>query len=160
MFSRIIYTILVITLWSCDQFTLVKKEKKEDIIEEEWEKIDKNAIEEPPLFAVCTMVSESKQDSCFAYQLYHHIENSLKNESLFYQSSNKTDTLYINLLIDKNASITYEDFKLPPYLKNKYPDFKLKLNEGIKALPKLLPATKRGVPTNIKYRLPILIPAE
>ena len=159
-FFKNIFLITLFAFYGCDQFTLVKKEKKEDVIEEEWNKIDKKSIEEPPLFAVCTMVKAHKQDSCFASQIYNHIQSHLKNESLLSRRFDKIDTLYINLRIDKEAVVSYEDFTLPEYVKQLYPDFKIRLNEGISSLPELLPATKRGVPTNIKYRLPILIPSE
>ncbi|UZO81555.1 hypothetical protein NBT05_03545 [Aquimarina sp. ERC-38] len=159
MYSRIVVLLYVICLYSCNQFQLVKEDKKEEVLKEEWDKITKESVEEPPLFAVCTMVSEEKQDSCFAAQIHSHIQQKIKKDKLYF-TKNRMDTLWITLLINKDARITYKDFELPPYLKKHYPEFKKRLKEGIYTLPKLLPATKRGVPTNIKYRLPVLIPVE
>lgn len=150
-----IFFLLFLTAISCDQL-IVKKESRDDIRKEEWNKLHRSEVEEPPLFRTCADASETEGMYCFQQTLTQHIHNYI-NKEVILVSENITDTLWISLLINTEGTIIIEDYELPEFLSEQLPDFKTLLNNSITALPKLEPAHLRGVPVNVRYRLPVVL---
>ena len=157
MRNRFWYSIVIAcTFFSCNHFKMVKKEKPEEILKEEWSKIDTTMVEEPPLFKSCETASEEDQDICFAKTLHRHLSSVFEDQTIA-TKENLNDTIWLSILIDKNDQILLEDFEIPPYLTTQIPDFKELINERVESLPYLKSATKRGKPVNVRYRLPIVV---
>ncbi len=156
MNKRIVYTfLLALIIVSCDSFVL-KKEKKEDIVEEKLDKLNWNEVDQHPLFEVCEEKTEEELELCFQNAITEHMHNHLVQQDLKIDQS-INDTIWIPLLITKDSLIILEDFELPDIIVSEIPDLREILEQGISALPKVKPAHTRGTPVSARYRLPLVI---
>lgn len=146
---------LVITLYSCDKLVL-KKDNRDTIVKEKWNELDKNEVEEPPLFEACLYKIREEQENCFHRTITQHIQEDLIDNT-FTVVEAINDTVWIPLLITKDAEIIIEDYALPELIESQLPDFREILEESINNLPKIEPAHTRGTPTSARYKLPLVI---
>ena len=151
---RLIY-ISIFVLCSCDNFVL-KKENKEEIVKEELQKLNKNEVEQPPLFEACKNTPTKELEACFQKTITLHLHNYLMQHTLKATQS-VHDTIWVPLLITKDAEIILEDFGLPETIESQIPDLKDIIEKGVKSLPKVEPAHTRSTPVNALYKLPIVI---
>ncbi len=142
-------------LYSCDNFVL-KKESKEEIVKEELQKLNRNEVEQHPLFKNCEHKTEAELETCFQNTITTHLHNHLAKHT-FELSQSVNDTIWVPLLITKDAEIILEDFTVSNAIKNQIPDLKEIIQQGIKTLPKVEPAHTRSTPVNTLYKLPIVI---
>ncbi len=150
--------LLAFILFSCDHFVL-KKENKEEIVREELSKLNRNEVEQPPLFEVCKKMSEEELESCFQNTITLHIHNHLAKETITV-TQNVDDTIWVPLLITKNGEIILEDFSLPNTIKKQIPNLIDILKQGVNTLPEVEPAHTRSTPVNARYKLPVVIRIE
>lgn len=157
MIKNLFYITFFISLqFSCDHFKVVKKENRKEILETEWSKVDKTNVEEPPLFESCQSADIINQKNCFAKTLNQHINSFIKNEKIIIPTLD-SDTLWVGIHVDKQARITCNLMINDSLLNSGRLQIQKILQKSMTELPPLQPATKRGVPTNVKYRLPIII---
>ncbi len=135
---------------------MLKKENKEEILKEEWNKLNQNEVEEPPLFEVCKNKTEEEQKKCFYSTISNHIQNHLANHTFIVKEA-INDTVWVPLTITKDNEIVIEDFDIPDIITTQIPDFRNILKQGISTLPQIEAAHIRSTPTSAKYRLPIVI---
>ncbi len=135
---------------------MLKKEHKDDIIEEGLEKLNRNEVEQPPLFAVCKRKSEEELEQCFQNTITQHIHNDLIKHTITVKEA-VNDTIWVPLLITKEGEIILEDFNLPPNIETQIPDLKDSLEKSIHSLPKVKPAHTRSTPVTTLYKLPLVI---
>ncbi|MFD2563125.1 hypothetical protein [Aquimarina rubra] len=147
--------VLVFTLFSCDNL-IVKKENQEEVLQEKWKEIDKNQVDEPPLFEACKQASEEEQKRCFQETINKHIGDYLSDHTITVQEA-INDTVWVPLLITKEGDIILEDFLVPDIITSQIPDFKDILEESIEQLPDIEPAHTRSTPVNTRYKLPLVI---
>ncbi|WP_378186362.1 hypothetical protein ACE939_14675 [Aquimarina sp. W85] len=149
------FFILFLITTSCDQL-IIKKEHRDTIRNEEWIKLHRSEVEEPPLFITCEDITETDSMYCFQQTLIQHINNHINKEVLLV-SENITDTLWITLLINQEGVIHIEEYELSEFLAEQLPNFNTLLHNSITTLPTLQPAHIRGVPVNVSYRLPVVL---
>ncbi|WP_025742377.1 hypothetical protein [Aquimarina pacifica] len=147
--------LFIFSLFSCDSFVL-KKENKDKIVKEELDKLNRNEVEQPPLFRACRRKQEAELVACFQSTITNHIQNTLAKNT-FTLTESIHDTLWIPLRITKEGTIQLEEFELPDIIKTQIPELKNKLEESIQALPKVKPAHTRGTPVTTQYKLPLVI---
>ncbi|WP_378179049.1 hypothetical protein [Aquimarina sp. SS2-1] len=147
--------VLIFTFCSCDHL-IVKKENQEEVLKEKWNEIDKNQVDEPPLFEACKHASEEEQKNCFQNLINKHISNHLTDHTITVTES-INDTIWVPLLITKEGDIVLEDFLVPDIITSQIPDFKDILEESIDQLPEVEPAHTRSTPVNTRYKLPLVI---
>ncbi|MHA7058794.1 hypothetical protein ACWGOQ_0016335 [Aquimarina sp. M1] len=147
--------LLIFTFFSCDSF-IVKKENQEKVLEEKWNEIDKNQVDEPPLFEACEHMSEEEQKSCFQETINKHISKHLADHTITVKEA-INDTVWVPILITKNSEIILEDFSVPEMIQSQIPDFRVLIQESIQSLPRVDAAHTRGTPTSARYKLPVVI---
>ncbi|MFL1894908.1 hypothetical protein ACJRPK_04340 [Aquimarina sp. 2-A2] len=150
-----ILLLLLLTSFSCDQL-IVKREHRDDIKEEEWHKLNRSEVDEPPLFKTCADEPEIDGMQCFQQTLTQHIHNYI-NKDVLLVSENITDTLWVSLLVNTNGTIIIENYELPEFLSEQLPDLESLLTASVSSLPTVEPAHLRGVPVNVRYRLPVVL---
>ncbi|WP_298545506.1 hypothetical protein [uncultured Aquimarina sp.] len=156
MIKRVYYIfILIFTVYSCDDL-VVKKENHEQVLKEKWSEIDKNQVDEPPLFKACNHVSEDELELCFQRTINEQVGDYLANQTITVKQA-INDTIWIPLLITKDGEIKLEDFSIPNIIASQIPDFKNILEESIDNLPEVEPAHTRSTPVTARYKLPIVI---
>ncbi|WP_108804954.1 hypothetical protein [Aquimarina sp. Aq107] len=156
MIKRFYYiSVLIFTLFSCDNL-VIKKENQEQVLKEKWNEIDKNQVEEPPLFDDCKHLSGEEMERCFHNTINEQIGNYLQDQTIKVKEP-INDTIWVPLLITKNGDIILEDFLVPDIITSQIPDFKNIIEESIDNLPDVEPAHTRSTPVNTRYKLPLVI---
>lgn len=147
---------IAILLVSCDYFEK-KKIKAKDIVSQELETIDWNAVDEYPSFSVCDSVSEKvERKQCFETTILNHVNNYLSKQSIVI-SEDVEDTISIKLSINKLGKIAILDIKSKPETIQVIPIIDSLLYGSINTLPKIFPAVKRGQQVNTEFVLPVVV---
>ncbi|MEW7277794.1 hypothetical protein ABW636_04300 [Aquimarina sp. 2201CG1-2-11] len=147
--------VLLFTLVSCDHFVL-KKEHKNEIVNETLKKLNKTVVEQPPLFEVCKAKSEEVLEQCFQNTITTHIYDHLITHTIVVKEA-IDDTIWVPLRITHKGEIILENFILPTKVEKQIPDLKKWLENSIHSLPKVKPAHTRGTPVTSVYKLPIVL---
>ncbi|WP_130285555.1 hypothetical protein [Aquimarina brevivitae] len=155
--SYFLAILCTLTLLSCN--LIPKKEKKQQILDEEWQKIATNEVEEPPLFENCSTTTEAALERCFQRTITNHIKSYLESQNLAVTES-INDTVWVPILITKEAEVLIKEMKVPASIQQQIPNFATLLGESIKTLPPVKPAHTRGTEVSTQYRLPIIISIE
>ncbi|WP_188372807.1 hypothetical protein [Winogradskyella haliclonae] len=148
--------LMTLLLMSCDYFEK-KKVKTEDIVTQELETIDWNAVDEYPSFSVCDSVSEKlARKYCFETTVLNHVNNYLSKQSIVV-SEDVEDTISIKLAIDKLGNISVLDIKTKPETREIIPEIDTLLRGSISSLPKIFAAIKRRQHVNTEFVLPVIV---
>ncbi|HUH48127.1 MAG TPA: hypothetical protein VLZ54_13290 [Arenibacter sp.] len=141
---------------SCDWF-VSKEEKTQELVEEEMRQINFNEVDRYPLFGDCDeMMDKETQLECFKTTLLSHYTATLK-EFEFEFVTDVSATVYVDFLVDHKGEISVLEVERNEDIENQIPEFRSIIAQSLKGLPPLLPALKRGVPVNSKFRVPILL---
>ena len=157
MFYRLLFAILFVFLSTSCDFISQGDTTSQDLTITNTE-VDFTTVDVYPLFRVCNGCdTNSKQNLCFESVLVENLEKSLNKNKI---SVNKsiTDTVFIDLLIDRKAKISIIKINAPPEILQAIPKLDSIIDHGIKQLPEILqPALKRGIPVEVQFRLPVKI---
>lgn len=149
--------ILMIFLCVSCHFFDSRAEKTQKIIEQEMGGIDWNAIDQFPLFEGCDeLASKEVQKKCFEEMLLLHYSEILGDFEFVLDRKIK-DTIRIDVLIDNKGLISILHIEQDSIVNSQIPGFNGIISRGIKSLPKLKPALKRGIPVKAKFRIPLVI---
>ena len=155
LMKRLVVFIAVLFV-SCDYFENRKVNSK-DIVTQELETIDWNAVDEYPSFSVCDSVSEKiKRKQCFEMTVLNHVNNYLSKKRIVV-TEDIEDTISIKLGIDNSGEISILNIKSKPETLQIIPELDSLLYGSINALPKIFPAVKRGQQVNTEFVLPVVV---
>ncbi|MDO6490221.1 MAG: hypothetical protein ACSHW4_12530 [Cellulophaga sp.] len=154
--QRAALILMIFLCVSCDFFDS-RAEKTQKIIEQEMGGIDWNAIDQFPLFEGCDeLASKEVQKKCFEEMLLLHYSEILGDFEFVLDRKIK-DTIRIDVLIDNKGLISILHIEQDSIVNSQIPGFNGIITRGIKSLPKLKPALKRGIPVKAKFRIPLVI---
>jgi hypothetical protein len=157
--KRLLSIFCFVILCSCNYFEN-KKVYSEDLLKEELQTIDWNAVDEYPSFSVCDSVSEQQdRKECFKNTLLQHVNQYLSKQTIVV-SQDVEDTIALKLAIDKVGNVKVLNIKVKPETLVVIPEIDSLLLYSIKSLPKVFPATKRGQPVDTEFVLPVIISIE
>lgn len=120
--------------------------------------IDYSTVDVYPMFLSCEgLDTKQKQEDCFGVELVTRLDELISSEKI--KASNVIyDTVFVDLLIEKDNKIKIGQIQSSELVKNKIPNLDSVLIASINNLPYLTqPAIKRGIPVNAQFKLPILI---
>lgn len=141
---------------SCGLFES-KEEKAQELVDQEMQNIDWNAVDNYPLFENCDeSVSKAGQKECFEQELISRFSATLK-EFEFVLSNDVDTTIYVDFLIDRKGSIAVVNIEKDSKIDVQMPEFDGIITQSLRGLPRLAPALKRGVPVSAKFRIPIIL---
>lgn len=141
---------------SCDYFEK-QKVNSEDLLEEELQTINWNAVDEYPSFSSCDSVSEkAARRDCFHSTLLEHVNIYLAQQNLV-ASEDIEDTIRMKLAIDKRGQLSVISIHSKPETQKELPEIDSLLTESLETLPKIYPAIKRGQQVDTEFTLPIVI---
>lgn len=154
--QRLLFLFCFIMLCSCNYFEN-KKIYSEDLLKEELQAIDWNAVDEYPSFSVCDSVSKQQdREKCFKNTLLQHVNQYLLKQTIVV-SQDIEDTIALKLAIDKTGNVKVIDIKAKPKTLVVIPEIDSLLRYSIKLLPKVFPAIKRGQQVDTEFVLPVII---
>lgn len=154
MFQRVfLFFLCGFFLVSCNFFQ--KKELSNNVIIDTV--IDFNSVDIFPLFPKCDSIpSQEKQKICSQIKLSENIYASLMSVDII-TSKKVNDTLLVTLIIDKTGVVSLSNIKSSEFIQQQIPNLNSLIENGIKELPMLKPAIKRGMPVATEFTLPIVV---
>ena len=149
-------------LWlfiSCGFFAS-KEEKTSELVNKELQEIDWTAVDNYPLFANCDeTVSKVLQRQCFEQELLLHCGKTLQ-EYEFKFDSLVDPKILVDFVVDQNGKIGSIAIKKDPAIDTQMPEFEQIITKGLKSIPPMAPALKRGIPVKAKFRIPIVLKSD
>ncbi|MDT0688089.1 hypothetical protein [Autumnicola psychrophila] len=156
-------TLLLISIFliftSCNFET--KKISSEEVLDQESKMLNWKEVDEYPAFEDCQQETELAQaKNCFERKVAENIYAYLaKQQPVVTESID--DTLYLYLEISKQGRPKIDSIvSIDTTLTNQLPKIEEWLYQSIDSLPKIYPASKRGIPVSTVFRMPVLIKAE
>lgn len=153
----LILSLLILT--SCNFET--KKISSEEVLDQESKMLNWKEVDEYPAFEDCQQETElAKAKNCFERKVAESIYAYLaKQQPVVTESID--DTLYLYLEISKQGRPKIDSIvSIDTTLTNQLPKIEEWLYQSIDSLPKIYPASKRGIPVSTVFRMPVLIKAE
>ena len=154
--SLLIVFILILT--SCNFET--KKISSEEVLEQESRSLNWKEVDEYPAFEECK--NETKLDAaknCFERKVATTIYSFLASQQPVVTES-INDTLFIYLEITKEGKPQIDSVKVDTTVTNQLPEIEEWLAQSIDSLPKIYPASKRGIPVSTVFKMPVVVKAE
>jgi len=158
LLRRSLLAITVFVIFSCNFET--KKISSEEVLELESQTLNWKEVDEYPAFVDCQNETEliAARD-CFEREVAENIYAYLSKQQPVVTES-IDDTLYLYLEINSAGQPEIDSVKIDSTLNNQLPELRLWLDQSIDSLPKIYPASKRGVPVSTVFKMPIVIKAE
>lgn len=148
------FLLLGVLMSSCSLFSS-KEKRTQKLVAKEMEQIDWNTLDHYPLFDECDeLMTAETQRSCFEDTLVKKLSEGLASYELELQDQVST-FIYIDVLVDIEGKIRVADMERNQEILAQLPDFNRMIQREVNELPQVEPALKRGVPVNVKFRIPI-----
>jgi len=148
--------IFLLLLTACDFFAS-KEEKTYDLVNKELQEIDWSEVDNYPLFENCDeTVSKELQRHCFEQELLSHCGKTLQ-EFEFEFNSLANPKVVVDFVVDQDGRIVVVGIEKDAAIDAQMPEFEQIITQGLKNIPPLGPALKRGIPVKAKFRIPIML---
>ena len=145
-------------IFSCNFET--KRISSEEVLELESQTLNWKEVDEYPAFKDCQNETElTAARECFEREVAENIYAYLSKQQPVVTES-IDDTLYLYLEINSAGRPEIDSVKIDSTLNDQLPELRLWLNQSIDSLPKIYPASKRGVPVSTVFKMPVVIKAE
>ncbi|MGY5847888.1 hypothetical protein ACW6QP_10765 [Salegentibacter sp. HM20] len=156
--KRTLLLLFPFLLLSCNFET--KKISSEEVLELESQTLNWKEVDQYPAFDRCqneTQLAEAR--NCFEREVAENVYAYLaKQQPVVTEAIN--DTILLFLKISKEGRPQIDSVEIDSSTTAQIPDLRLWLDQSIDSLPKIYPASKRGVPVSTVFKMPILIKAE
>lgn len=150
--------VLILIIASCNFET--KKISSEEVLEQESRSLNWKEVDEYPAFEECKNQTElAAAKNCFENKIARTIYSFLASQQPVVTES-INDTLYIYLEITKEGKPQIDSVKVDTTVTNQLPDIEEWLHQSIDSLPKIYPASKRGIPVSTVFKMPVVVKAE
>lgn len=156
--KKVLLFVFTLILTSCNFET--KKISSEEVLEQESRSLNWKEVDEYPAFENCrnaTGLEAAK--SCFERQIANTIYSFLASQQPVVTES-INDTLFIYLEITKEGKPQIDSIKVDTTVTNQLPKIEQWLKQSIDSLPKIYPASKRGIPVSTVFKMPVVVKAE
>ena len=156
--KKVLLFVVTLILTSCNFET--KKISAEEVFEEESRSLNWKEVDEYPAFENCQDKTDlATARNCFERQVSATIYSFLASQQPVVTES-INDTLYIYLEITKEGKPQIDSVQIDTTVTNQLPDIEQWLRQSIDSLPKIYPASKRGIPVSTMFKMPIVVKAE
>jgi hypothetical protein len=156
--KKALLAVAVLVVFSCNFET--KKISSEEVLELESRTLNWKEVDEYPAFEDCQNEMELlAARECFEREVTENIYAYLSKQQPVVTES-IDDTLYLYIQISSKGRPEIDSVKIDSMLTNQLPELRMWLDQSIDSLPKIYPASKRGVPVSTVFKMPIVIKAE
>lgn len=156
---KLLLLLLIATSVGCENFE-TRKISSEEVLDQESKSLNWKEVDEYPAFENCKNITEiERARNCFertmANSIYAYLD---KQQPIVTEAIDDTVVLYLQ--IAKTGRPAIDSIHVDTTVTNQLPNIKLWLQQSVDSLPKIHPASKRGIPVSSTYRMPIVIKAE
>lgn len=145
--------LFILICTSCKYFNLNKK----SVLQEVDTIINFTSVDASPTFNACKdIIDKEAKSNCFRTQLYKQVSVQLAKHRLV--AKNPVDEMIqLEVIINSKGEIAIKKIESSSLIRENIIGLDSILNLSVKALPKIFPAIKRGIPVTTLYKLPIQI---
>ena len=144
---------------SCEEFQ-TRKISSEEILSEETRDFNWHEVDQYPAFAECRNITEVEAaKACFGNKVSTYFFSRLEAKQPVV-TEEIDDTLYLYLRISEKGTPTIDSMEIDSLVLDQLPEIDEWLYASVDSLPKIYPATKRGIPVKTTFRMPVVIKAE
>lgn len=143
----------------CNNFE-TKRISSKEVLDKEYKSLNWKEVDEYPAFENCQNITElEKARDCFEATVANSVYTYLaRQEPIVTETID--DTIFVHLEISKTGRPNLESFEVDTLVTNQIPELEMWLKQSIDSLPKIYPASKRGIPVSSVFTMPIVIKAE
>ncbi|WP_373058393.1 hypothetical protein [Zunongwangia sp. H14] len=158
--KRILLLVFSLLILSACNFE-TKKISSEEVLDQESKALNWKEVDEYPAFEDCRQETElSGAKECFETKVAQNIYAYLARQQPVVTES-IDDTLVIYLEISKQGKPEIDSIaSMDTILTRQLPKIEEWLYQSIDSLPKIYPASKRGIPVSTVFKMPVVIKAE
>src|SRR6056297_3503070 len=157
--KKILLIIFLVAFTSCDYFEK-QKVSSEEILSEETRELNWQEVDQYPAFEECREVMESDAaKACFGNKVASYFYARLEAKQPVVTES-LDDTLYLYLRISEKGIPAIDSMEVDSLIVQQLPEIKTWLKQSVDSLPKIYPASKRGIPVVTTFKMPVVIKAE
>lgn len=157
--NRFLPFLLLLIFCSCENFE-TRRVSSEEIFSAESRELNWQEVDQYPAFQECRQVLESQAaKKCFEKKVAHYFYAHLEaKQPVVTEVIN--DTLYLHLRISQEGVPQIDSIDVSPLIIEQLPDIREWLVQSVDSLPKIYPASKRGIPVVTTFKMPVVIKAE
>ena len=154
--KRIIPFAILYLITSCNYFEN-KKVNSEDLLKEQLQTFNWNAVDTYPTFTSCDSIIEKEASKiCFQNVLLNSVNNFLEAQKLVvFEDIN--DTITLNIEIDKQGLLSVKSIDLKAKTALQIPKIDSLLRASLTKLPKIYPAIKQAQQVTTEFQLPVIV---
>lgn len=158
LMKRTLLLLFPFLLLSCNFET--KKISSEEVLELESQTLNWKEVDQYPAFEDCQDETElNAARDCFEREVAENVYAYLaKQQPVVTEEINDTLLLYIE--ISKEGRPQIDSVEIDSLTTKQLPEIRSWLIQSIDSLPKIYPASKRGIPVSTVFKMPIVIKAE
>ncbi len=144
---------------SCENFQ-TRKISSEEILSEESRELNWHEVDQYPAFEECRELMELEAaKTCFGNKVSNYFYAQLEvQQPVVTETLN--DTLYLYLKISEKGIPAIDSIEVDSVVVQQLPEIEQWLRQSVDSLPKIYPATKRGIPVVTTFKMPVVIKAE
>ena len=157
--KKALLTVFLLTLTSCEYFE-TKKVSSQEILSEETRELNWSEVDQYPAFTECRDIVEVEAaKTCFGNKVAGYFYSRLEAKQPVVTEA-IDDTLYLYLRISEKGVPAIDSMQIDSLVIRQLPQIKTWLTQSVDSLPKIYPATKRGIPVVTTFKMPVVIKAE
>ena len=157
--KRILLSVLLLTVFSCDYFDK-QKVYSEDLLQDELKAFNWNEVDEYPTFSSCDQsMDKARKKQCFETTLRQVLNAHLAKQSIVVNET-IDDTVNLKIVIDREGELSISAISFKDKTKQEIPQLDSILGHSFDSLPKILPAIKRSQQVTTQFDFPIIIKIE
>jgi len=154
--NRIVCLLILVFASSCN-YLEKKKVSSEDLLEEELQTFNWNAVDTYPTFSSCDSISvKEEQKKCFQNTLVENVNLFLEAQNLIV-SEDVNDTIRLKISINNKGLLDVESIQMKPETALQIPEIDSLLRQSLKEIPKIYPAIKRNQQVTTTFELPVIV---
>ena len=154
MFLRVFAFLLLLLFCSSCDLVVGFDDSKIEFLDS---KIDFSSVDFSPSFQVCDpIIMKHEKSVCFRNTMHAKISSELQKHSFTIKEA-VSETVFVHLLISANGTVVLDEIQSSENIQIQLPTLDSLLKISVRNLPKITPASKRGIPVVTKYSLPIEI---
>ena len=157
--KRLLLLLLLPFFTACDLFE-TKKVTSEEILIEEQQELNWHEVDQYPAFSECREITEEEAaKDCFGNKVASYVYARLEQKEPVVTEA-LYDTIMLHLIVSDEGAPRIDSVEIDSMVTHHLPKIRTWIQESVDSLPKIYPASKRGIPVATNFKLPIVIEAE
>lgn len=157
--KKILLLLFLVNFTACDMFQ-TKKVSSEEILIEERQELNWHEVDQYPAFSECReILEEVPAKDCFGSKVASYVYARLEKKQPVVTEA-LHDTIMLHLIVSDTGKPILDSVEMDSLVIHQLPRIRTWIQESIDSLPRIYPASKRGIPVATRFKLPVVIEAE